>query len=212
MDGVDPGARGFVRELKRAGGVVVETFDQCADEEDLGEFTAGIQVRGTDVGVELLQRSEVVGRGQAVEFRGLENEAGILGFGQVREEDHGEVELREVVYLEVGVDAVGRFIVGADAFACVEDQGVDAGFGIEELVGNFVGLVEVLKIQLSPVDARSVTVFLETFDGFVGVFFLLGEEDDLGGIVLENVCSDSKSNAGGAARYNVDLDEGVRGE
>lgn len=40
------------------------------------------------------------------------------------------MELREVVYLEVGVYAIYGFVVGAYAFPGVEDQGVDLWFGV----------------------------------------------------------------------------------
>ena len=53
--------------------------------------------------------------------------------------------------------------------------------------------------------ARDVAVFLEFGFGFVGVFFFLGEEDDFGGVVLEDVRCDAEADAGGAAGDDVYL-------
>ena len=54
---------------------------------------------------------------------------------------------------------------------------------------------------------RDVAIFLEFCFGFVGVFFFLGEEDDFGGVVLEDVGCDAETDACGAAGDDVYLNE-----
>lgn len=51
-----------------------------------------------------------------------EDEAGVGSGLEVGEEGEGEEELREVVYLEVGVEVVGCEVEFSDAFAGVEDE------------------------------------------------------------------------------------------
>lgn len=58
---------------------------------------------------------------------GEEDEAGVGGALENGEEGEGEEELREVVYLEVGVEIVGGEIEFSDAFAGVEDELVEKG-------------------------------------------------------------------------------------
>ena len=61
-----------------------------ADEEDLAEFGAVVEVGGADVGVDLGQGGEGYGGGGgAVEVRGLPDEAGARGGLEVGEEDEG---------------------------------------------------------------------------------------------------------------------------
>ena len=57
-----------------------------------------------------------------MEVGGEEDEAGMRGALEEGEEGQAEEELREVVYLEVGVEVVGREVEFSDAFAGVEDE------------------------------------------------------------------------------------------
>ena len=66
--------------------VVRYALDDCAGEEDLREFGAGIEGVRAQVAVYLIDRGEGgVGEGTAVEFRGLEDESGVRGGLEVRE-------------------------------------------------------------------------------------------------------------------------------
>ena len=73
---------------------------------------------------------------------------------------------------------------------------------------DFIGLVQIFEVQLRPVYAGGVTVLFESFDGFTGVFFFLGEKDDFRGVVLEDVSCDTETNASGTPCDDVDLVQG----
>ena len=99
MRGVDPWAVGG------CGGGIGEAADEGAGEEDLGEFGAGVEGVGAEVGVDFgnAAREGYGGEGGAVQVGGLEDEAGVGGFLEGGQEGEGEEHLREVIYLEVGV-------------------------------------------------------------------------------------------------------------
>lgn len=69
---------------------VLGAAGEGADEKELGELGAGVEVCGADVGVELGEVLEVDGGGgEAVHVGGLEDEARVWGFLQEREEAEG---------------------------------------------------------------------------------------------------------------------------
>ena len=78
-----------------------------------------------------------------------------------------------------------------------------------QLLCDFVCLFQVFEITFDPVHFAGVAVSLELLDRFVGVFFLLREEEDLGGLVLEEMGRDAESDPCCAARDDVYL---VRGQ
>lgn len=68
-----------------------------------------------------------------------------------------------------------------------------------------VDLLQVLEVALLPLYSADISVLLETFLGFFGVIFLIGEEIYLGGIVLQDMCHYAESNACGAAGHDINL-------
>lgn len=94
----------------------VETALEGADEEDLGEFAAVVEEGGAQVGVEFGGGGEGGGGwAGAVEVAGLDDEARGRGGEEGGEEEEGQQELGEVVYLHVAFEVVAGFPVGADA-------------------------------------------------------------------------------------------------
>lgn len=55
-----------------------------------------------------------------------------------------------------------------------------------------------------------VAVFLELFNGLIGVLLFLREQDDLGGVVLQEMSGDAETDSCRAACYDVDLGRGWR--
>lgn len=92
VGGVDP--RPVVLGALEAGLVVEHASDEGAHEEDLGELGARVRRVGPEVGVDLVEGGELGGgEGRAVEFGGLDDEAGVGGRLEVGEEGEGEKHL-----------------------------------------------------------------------------------------------------------------------
>lgn len=84
-----------------AGGLAAH---QGADEEDLRQFAAVVEVGRADVGVDFGEGGEGDGGGGgAVQVGGLPDQARVAGREEVGEEGEGEVHLGEDVDLHVGV-------------------------------------------------------------------------------------------------------------
>ena len=95
---------------------------QRPQKQDLRELGAGVQLHGADVVGQFGGAGEGdVGAGGdgAVEVGGLQDEARVGRALEEGEQGQGEVELGDVVDLDVGVEAVLGFAVGAYALACV---------------------------------------------------------------------------------------------
>jgi len=108
------------------------------------------------------------------------------------------VGLREYVDLHVAVDTIGRLVVYANTQAGIANQGVKPVQLLCQRLGYLVHLLEVFEVALSPFNLAYVAPFLERFLGFVGVLLLVGEEVDLGGVVLEEMGDDAVADASGA--------------
>lgn len=92
MRGVDP--RPVVFGALEAGLVVERAPDEGAHEEDLGELGARVRRVGPEVGIDLVEGGELGGgEGRAVEFGGLDDEAGVGRRLEVGEEGEGEEHL-----------------------------------------------------------------------------------------------------------------------
>ena len=102
MHGVDPGP--VKLWALEPGLVIVRAADEGAREEDLRELGARVEGVWADVGVDFVQGGEFYrGERGAVQVGGLQDEAGVGGRLEVREEGEGQEHLGEVVDLEVGV-------------------------------------------------------------------------------------------------------------
>ena len=58
---------------------------------------------------------------------------------------------------------------------------------------------------MNPLDFACVSEFLQLLHGLFGMLFLVGEDEDLGGVVLEEMSNDAIPYACGTASDNVDL-------
>lgn len=74
-----------------------------------------------------------------------------------------------------------------------------------ELLGDLVHPLEVFQVALHPMHLARVAPFLQLLHRLFGVLFLHAEEEDLLGMVLEQVGDDAEANACAASGYNVDL-------
>ena len=89
-------------------------------------------------------------------------------------------------------------------------QGRMATYGINFLLlgrkgfGDGVRLLQVGEITMHPVYAAGIAVLFQLFHGLLGMLFLVREQQDLGGIVLEEVSDDAETDAGAAAGDDVD--------
>lgn len=57
---------------------------------------------------------------------------------------------------------------------------------------------------MHPVHAGGVAELFQLFHGFVGMLLFVREQQDLGGVVLEEVGDDAEADAGAAASDDVD--------
>ena len=97
-----------------------------SDVQNLSELRPSIQVRRTDVGIKLVDRGELGIAHHAMKLGRLQHESRVRRLLQQREQDHREVELRDVVDLHVRIDAVLAQRELAHAEACITDETVNA--------------------------------------------------------------------------------------
>lgn len=104
-------------------------LDRVFDEKQVREFASAIQCHGSDVVIELGQRSETYGRGRArVEGRRHANDARgrgadiVRSLSEQREEPIREDKMAEMVNGKVTVDAVGRKIELVYSNPCGADE------------------------------------------------------------------------------------------
>jgi len=116
--------------------------------QDLSELRSSIQVRRTDVGVELVDRGELGIAHHAMELGRLQNKSRVRRLLQQREQDHRQVELRDVVDLHVRIDAILAQRELAHAEARITDESVDALELGSEVTRDLVRLVQVLELDL----------------------------------------------------------------
>ena len=103
--------------------IILHSTHERSGEEDLRELSPRVEGVGADIGVYFVDGGECeVGERGAVEVGREEDEAGVGGALESGEEGKGEEELREVVYLEVGVEVVDCKVEFSDAFAGIEDK------------------------------------------------------------------------------------------
>ena len=87
----------------------------------------------------------------------------------------------------------------------VAHQGVDLLEVGLQLAGHLERLLEVAQVTLPPVNDGDIAPAFQLLERLGGVLFFVREEDDLGGMVLEQMRDDAKSNARRAACNNVSL-------
>lgn len=115
------------------------------------------------------------------------------------------MELRNVVDLHVAVNAIFGEIKDPNAQPCVTDEPVKPGEFRGELFCNAVSLFQVLQLNLHGVHFGHVPELFQAGFRFLDVLFFLAEQVDRGRIVLENVGTETKANAGASASDHVDL-------
>ena len=156
-----------------------------------------------------------------MEVRGHEDEAGVGGRLEVREEGEGEEKLREVIYLEVGVEIIGCEFKFSYAFASVEDEldmldfwgcpeATCISYSINlplvfQLLCDLIRPFQVFEVTLDPLNSVGVSILLELLHCFFCMLFFLGHDNDLGRIVLQEMGRNSKANARCATCHNIHL-------
>lgn len=102
--------------------------EQSPDEENLRELGACIEILSPNIRVHLVDRREpeVLDGVDAVELGGLDDEARIGRPLKEWQQGHGEVELRNVVYLNVRVDVVVCETIWSNAEAGNADECIQA--------------------------------------------------------------------------------------
>jgi hypothetical protein len=113
--------------------------------------------------------------------------------------------LRENIDLHVAVQPIARLVVYAHTQPGVADQRVEPVQLLCQRLGYLVHLLEIFEVALAPFDLACVAEFLQRVLGVVGVLFLVREEVDLGGVVLEEMGDDAVADACGTARYDIYL-------
>lgn len=130
----------------------------------------------------------------AVIFTGLQNETRIESPEQDWKKGQDDMSLRKMVDLHVIVETIGGLCIIAhskasiayklsifvsNSGACQPKGGTDSIdlFKLCQLLGNLVGLLQVLQLALDELDNLGrVTIFLKLFLGFFAMLFLLAQQ------------------------------------
>lgn len=82
---------------------------------------------------------------------------------------------------------------------------INAVLFCSQLFGHLVSLIRISEIALLPNNARSIAVLLQIRHGLLGMFLGIAQDDDFGGVMLEQMNDNSISDASASASNNTNL-------
>jgi hypothetical protein len=111
-----------------------------------------------------------------------------------------------MIDLHVGVDAVLSEVENSDTESSVADESVKSVEFRGQLLGYFIRLLQVFKLDLHRVDFRNVSILLESFLSVFDVLLLLAEKVEGSRVVLEDMGADTETDPSGSTCHDIDLE------